>query len=311
MEMKRIVIVTDAVDGRGNETNGVKVGRALRRLNYDVRLIDHRGISRDALHSAALVLAFGTLVRAEANKAGYFDAIVKAKDDSTPFALWYFDLCNPFMKHDTWKYPTLAKVVDRLDLLAMTDHSHAWDKRARRFLHLMQGVEPADFAMRVAPPEPRRTDVIFTGGMVRPFQYRHDDVRALSKAKLKVETYGRGSSRRVYGKAFFDAYQRAKVALVPGPPKEAADGYWSNRIYLAAATGTPCVVGYTKGLESHYANRTEVLFYRDTAELVTQTKRLVSDPALRLTMGRAARMRTLTEHTYDERCKALMAAVFG
>ena len=310
MEMKRIVTVTDAVDNRGNPTNGVRVGRALRRLGHDVVRVGGGTVSRATLAGADLILAFGTLVRAEAATPGIFSKVRTMKNDATPLALWYFDLCNPAMKHDPWKFPTMKRIAPTLDWLITTDASYPWELYARNYLHLMQGISPEDFAGPCAGPEPRRFDVIFTGGINRPFHDRKSALDTLRRS-FSVDIYGRGSARRVYGQAFFDAYQRARVAFVPAPPKEAARDYWSNRIYLAAATGTPCVVGYAEGLEQHYEDGVEVWFFRSGKELIQGVRSLIDDPDYRLVMGQAARERTLTEHSYDKRCETLLGAIWA
>ena len=307
----RIVIVTEAVDNRGNPTNGVRVGRALGRLGHDVRRVDSGTADKQAFKGAEFILAFGTLIRAETACPGIAEGIARLKEPGAVFALWYFDLCNDRMKHDRWKYPTLRRVAPALDWLITTDHSYPWEKHTKRYLHLMQGVEPEDFSGIAGNPEPRVYDVIFTGGVRPPFEYRQRQLDILRRRGFKVDAYGRGLRRRVYGPAFFEAYQRARMAYVPGPPAEASKGYWSNRVYLAAATGTPCLVGYTPGLERHYEDGREVVFFSDAGEMVAGARRLKSDPALRRQMGGLARERTLREHSYEERCKTLMEAIWA
>jgi hypothetical protein len=305
----KIVTVTDAVDLRGNMTNGVRVGNALRRLGHDVSRIDHLGVNGAALDGAELVLAFGTLIKPDRARWGAFQRLRDVMPQGARLALWYFDMVNPSLRHDTFKYPILLSVCQHLDFLAMTDHSYPWETHVPRFLHLMQGVEPKDFSIKVAPPEPRRWDVIFTGGMTRPFHDRRALIDAL-RPKFLVATYGRGSAGRVDGKAFIDAYQRSRVALVPPPPREATAGYWSNRLYLAAATGTPCVVGHAPGIEAHYEDGREVVYFRDRKEMVGAVDTLVRNAGFRRKMGLAARERTLAEHTYDKRCERLLEAIW-
>jgi hypothetical protein len=305
----RIVTVTDALDGHRNVTNGVRATKALARLGHAVSRIDHNGITREVLHGAKMVLSFGTVVRAESERPGYFQRINAAKDADAISVLWYFDMCNPTQKHAPYKPKAIMRVARDVDWLVMTDHSYPWEKHARNFLFLPQGVDPADFAWDVRPPEPRYRDVIFTGGIGRHFEYRGSHLKDLSR-RFSVSVFGRGHSRRVYGADFFAAHQRARVAFVPEPPPEANDHYWSNRIFLAAATGTPCVVGYVPGIEDYYEDGKEVIYYRTPQELVGAVQVLVEDPARRKTLGDAARRRTLTEHSYDERCKRLLRAIW-
>ena len=324
MTPKRIVIITDGSSKiRGLVPNGIKVGRAFARLGHDVHRIDHSGISREALAEADLILSFGTVIRANAILAtntitsrarvglgGYFKRIAELKDKDAVSALWYFDMCNPGQKHSPYKYAAVRHAARDLDWLFTTDHSYPWERIARHYMFLTQGVEPADFAWDVRPPEPRHRDVIFTGGADKFFDYRQQLIEVLQN-RFTVALYGRGHGHRIFGPEFFAAYQRARVALVPEPPAEARDHYWSNRIYLAAATGTPCVVGYVPGIEDYYEDGKEVVFYRTRQELVHAVAALVADPARRKELGDAARKRTLAEHTYDARCETMLGAIFG
>jgi hypothetical protein len=260
--------------------------------------------------SAALVLMFGTVVTAEAKRSGLTASIRKAMPAGSILALWYFDLANPAMRNSPWKYRVMRRIAPTLDWLVMTDHSYAWEQHAPQFLHLMQGVDPADFEGKVWPPEPRARDIIFTGGYHKSFDDRAEAIRLL-KTRFRVGAFGAGIGPAIYGQDFFLQYQRSRVAFVPAPIKEATHDYWSNRVYLATATGTPCVVGYTPGIEKHFEDGKEALFYHDNRELIQQTALLVDDPELREWVGFAGRARTLSEHTYTERCKTLMAAIFG
>jgi hypothetical protein len=306
----RIVTVTDALDGKRMPTNGVKVASALRRLGHEVSRIDHNGITREALEGAGLVLSFGTVVRAESQNPGYFVRINEAKDAVAVSALWYFDMCNPRQRHAPYKPVMIKRAAEVVDWLVTTDHSYPWEQHAKNYLFLPQGVDPDEFAWSVCPPEPRTYDVIFTGGCDAAFAYRRRYIDVL-RTRFRVSAFGRGHTRRVFGADFFAAHQRSRVALVPPPPHEARDHYWSNRIFLAAATGTPCLVGYVPGIEDYYREGEEVAYFRKTSECVPLAKALIDDPQLREAMGAAARKRTLTEHSYDSRARTLMDAIFG
>lgn len=308
--MKIACVTARAVKG-GRIPNGLKVAKALRSIGHAVAVLDHGQATNKAnLAQAELVLAFGTLISAEEKHRGTFAGVKRAVAPGTTFALWYFDLCNPDMRNSPWKYSTMLRVAPLLDWLVMTDHSYAWERHVPHFLHLTQGVDPDDFARRPNPSEPRARDVIFTGGYLKPFSDRLQALRAL-QGRFSVDIFGSSNRRPIFGPAFWAQHQRARVVYVPAPPKEAACDYWSNRIYLATATGTPCVVGHTPGLEVHFKDGEEVAYFHDNRELVQKTAALVADPALRGRMGRAARARTLAEHTYAMRCKTLMAAIGG
>jgi hypothetical protein len=309
--MKRIVIVTNPRDGRGNKANGIRVGEALAGLGHSVALASHDQAARGAgLEGADLALLFGTVVSDEAKRPGLFSKIRAQVKPTTVLALWYFDLCCPGMKNSPWKNTTVRRMAPRLDWLFMTDHSHAWEKHTRNFRHLAQGIDPAEFAKAPAPHFSRLRDVIFTGGTRPPFQDREKALAGLRR-RFSVAVYGRDAAQTAFGEAFWREHQRSRVVFVPKPPSWAPCRYWSNRIYLATATGTPAVAGWTEGLEGHFQDGRDLLFYRTQQELESAIDLLLSDTEARIRIGTAGRRRTLEDHTYAKRSAELMAAIFG
>lgn len=309
--MKRIVIVTNPKDGRGNKANGIRVGEALASLGHSVAHASHDQAARGTgLEGADLALLFGTVVSDEARRPGLFAKIRAQVKPSTALALWYFDLCCPGMKNSPWKNTTMTRIAPRLDWLFMTDHSYAWEKHARNFRHLAQGVDPAEFAKTPEPHFSRLRDVIFTGGTQPPFQDREKALAGL-RHRFSVVVYGRDAGKTAFGEAFWREHQKSRVVFVPKPPSWAPKRYWSNRIYLATATGTPAVAGWTEGLDEHFQDGRDLLFYRTQPELEDAVDLLLSDTEARIRVGTAGRRRTLTDHTYAKRAAELIAAIFG
>lgn len=308
--MKRILIVTNPKDGRGNKANGIRVGEALAGLGNSVAHSSHDQAARgEGMPGADLVLLFGTVISDEYRRPGLFRKIRAQVRPSTALALWYFDLCCPGMKNSPWKNSTMQRIAPALDWLFMTDHSWPWEKRAKNFRHLPQGIDPAEFDK---PPEPhfsRLRDVIFTGGTRPPFQDRETALAGLRR-RFSVAIYGRDAAQTAFGSRFWTEHQRSRVVFVPKPPSWAPRRYWSNRIYLATATGTPCVVGWTEGLEDHFAAGQEVVYYRTQAELEGAISTLLADTDARARIGSAGRARTMKDHTYANRAAELMAAIF-
>ncbi|MBE3126199.1 MAG: glycosyltransferase family 1 protein [Acidobacteria bacterium] len=132
----------------------------------------------------------------------------------------------------------------------------------------------------------------------------------LIAARFSLVTYGSDSPEYVHGRRFIEAYQDARVAFVPAPPIEVPN-YWSNRIYLAAGTGIPCVVGWAPGLEAHYAGGSEVVYFHDSAEMLREIDLLLKSPGARARIGAAGRARTLRDHTYEARARELIASIGG
>jgi len=299
----KIIALTDKRNSQGAMTNGVKAAMAMGRVGHDVRVVTHEALNLEALHWADLVVAFGTLLYLRHVSQAKW--ISENKLPGTRFVLWYFDACNPAFRHSQHKVGAMHKIAPLLDHLFMTDHSYEWELYQPHFTQLMQGVDPDEFNHKVASYERRRCDAIFTGTQMPIFGEREAMLRQVAKM-CSLRWVGANPSRRVVGNDFFAAYQTAKVAFVPPPPKCVNSHYWSNRLYLAAGTGTPCLVGYTPGIEQHYEDEKEVIYFRNDTEMKVKLILLLGDTALRQKIGTAGRARTLRDHTYDQRVKCLI-----
>jgi spore maturation protein CgeB len=303
--MKNILVLTDKLDNQGNWTNGMKVYKAFRKLGHTVSQGNHT-VKADKLKGFDLILAFGTLLYPDRVK--HVRRIARAKGANAVLTLWYFDACNPAFHHSKRKCEAMRKAIPWLDWLVMTDASYPWGVSAKNFLHLMQGVDPDDFNTIPSYFRKREHDVIFTGGFRGAFKEREKMLRKI-RQHFSLQTYGRNSKRRAYGHEFFRAHQKARVAFVPPPPPAVAKRYWSNRIYLAAATGTPCVAGYVDGLEDHFGD--DVLYFWNTDEMIEAIQFLIDNREKAGVMGMAARKRVLTDHTYEKRAETLLETIFG
>ncbi len=89
--------------------------------------------------------------------------------------------------------------------------------------------------------------------------------------------------------------------------REMADMGWcpSGRLFEAAACGAGVVSDHWEGLDSFFTPEEEILLASDTASTIAV---LDLDDAQILRIGRAARERTLTEHTSKRRCEDLLGA---
>jgi hypothetical protein len=331
----KIAVVTRLKDGNGHPANGTRVATALQRNGHEVKVVDHSVGSVESLPyvinytDADVVLVFGTLLSAEHVRPGQF-AKLRAMNPEKKIVLWYFDICHHLMKNSPWKFKTLRSVLPFLDGLVTTDHSHPWEKHLP-YLHLMQGIDEAEYEVpareyakeaeetpkqgvrtpqRPIPGDGCRRDVILTGGINPPFQERNYAVKLLRSVGMRVDVFGRDSGKRVDGRPFLVEHGRSRIALVPAPPSWTPGPYWSNRIYLAAATGTACLVGQTPGIEEHYAPG-EVVYFHDRPSLVQAAKDMLKDKDLRDDVGRRGRERTLRDHTYRARAVELVKFIGG
>lgn len=305
---KRIIVLTDRATKHKMMTNGVRVAKAFHKLGHNVMIMGHGRLDIDKIGAADMILASGTVVYARNIKEAAI--IAKAKRPDAPFVLWYFDACCPEWRSGRHKHEGVCKIAPYLDWLITTDHSYPWENKVKNYMHLMQGIDPDEFK---SPPstasDNKRIDVVFTGSFKGVHAERKPFWMDIRK-RHSTTAFSTDGGNAVYGWQLVSAYHKARVAYVPLPPKSIPGPYWSNRLYIAAATGIPCVVGYTEGIEDHYEEGKEVLYFRNLMQLRSCIAKLLSDTHLREQMGRAARIRTLQEHTYTNRVETLMERVF-
>lgn len=303
----QVAILTNKLDNQGNITNGVRVYHAFMQLRYDVYLVGHDDIFGSDMRRADLILMMGTILYPE--NVNQVQQLSEIKKDKAMLALWYFDACNPNFEHCKHKYHALNGILKYLDWLFTTDFSHPWNFKAKNYHHLMQGIAADEFKKEQNYNEEKKHDVIFTGGANGNFAYRGRQIELIKK-HFGIDVYGRNTGRRVFGREFVSAYHNAKVAYVPAPPPEVKKKYWSNRVFLAAATGTPCVVGNVPGIENYYIPGREILTFQDNDELIFQIDYLINNPGKAEKIGRAGRERTLKDHTYTKRVEEMMSVVY-
>lgn len=85
------------------------------------------------------------------------------------------------------------------------------------------------------------------------------------------------------------------------------EGFISNRIYDAAATGALVISDDVVGLDDEFDGG--VIGYRDRDHLRQVIDRYLADPELRRTSGERARGAVLARHTFDHRAQAIQADV--
>lgn len=311
--LKTVAIVTNPRDNQGNIANGIRVGHAFEKIGYTVKYLHHSSATEiKNLYGVDLILCFGTVISEERQHPGLLLSIRKAMPLSSVLALWYFDICHPGMKNSPWKFQTMYSIVHLLDVLSMTDSSYDWPGNfpGLGYLNLMQGIEENEFGEYNSLPEPREADFIFTGGFMPPFQERLSAINRL-RENFTVRVFGRDSNRQVHGQLFISQHSKARAVFVPPPPSWTPGPYWSNRIFLAAATGTPCLVGHTPEIDKYYLDGQEVICYRSQEEMLSKASLLIDDPGLRQRIGSAGRKRTIGDHKYTDRVRSLMEYIYG
>lgn len=305
---RKVLCLTYRHDPHGMPTNGMRVARGFHELGYNVRVMEHGKIDPRAVQEADVIIALGTIIYKK--NINEVVKVARTKRTITPFILWYFDACCPQWKPGHGKYRGVCNAATNLDWLATTDHSYPWEQHIPNYIHLMQGVDAHEFQDALVSYSGGCCDVVFVGTQSGSHHERRTDLEYIKK-HFSLATYGADSRMlgMVFGANLVRAYQDARVAYVPKPPRVIPGPYWSNRIYTAAATGVPCVVGHTNGIDAHYEHEKEVLYFDNKVELVRNIRLLLTSQDLRKKLGQAARERTLAEHTYTQRVKMLMEKV--
>jgi hypothetical protein len=296
--MKKIIeiaVITDKLNNQGQETNGYKIYLSLAMYSPAiVSLYGHEDEFDSVISKADIILMLGTVIYDR--NLYQVEELSKLKKPGAKLVLWYFDACNPEFEHCLHKHENIKSILPYLDWLFTTDHSYPWENDIENYYHLPQGIYYRDFEEEPQERE-KEFDVIFTGGLKGLFSYRQELID------------GRDSERRIYENEFREAYEKAKIALVPQSHGIVNNKYWSNRIYLATATGIPCIVGYTPGIEKHFIPGKEILLYKNKNELLKHIKYLKNNPDKAEKIGYYGRLRTLRNHTYRERIKEMLQVV--
>lgn len=302
----QIAIITDKLNSHGDLTNGVRIFHAFARLGYKVSLVGHDDVFDSCLTNADLILLMGTAIYDR--NIHQIKQISEIKKEGSILALWHFDACNPYFAHCKHKYAKINSIIKHLDWLITTDNFYDWASEAKNYMHLMQGIEENDFIEEQDYQKAKEYDVIFTGGITKYFGYRGVQIKQIEE-KYNIDAYGNNYNRYIYRKQFAKAYHNARVALVPQPFIGMDRDYWSNRIYLATATGTPCVVGHVNGIEKHFIPSKEILTFKSNTEMMSRIKYLIDNPDRAKSIGEAGRARTLQEHKYTDRVEKMMSRI--
>lgn len=311
----KILMVADKYSMSSHQiSNGYRVGKAFEDLGHEVCIMRPEMASTVA-GKADFILGFNSLLHS--HRLFLNNWIAKEKKPDAKFAIWYCDSCSEIDKENKSRNAKIMKIIPYIDMLITTDHSFPWENYINNYMHLYQGVDFKEFDYTPSNSKDRTYDIIFTGGLYNRESERLQSIKEIgSKFKSIVYTSSKVDKSNglgkltvkpsVYEKDFFDVYQQAKIAYIPRPPSSVKADYWSNRIYLATATGTCCLVEYVKGLESEFTNFKEVVYSFDNEDTVRKIKYLLADPNLRMKLGRNARKRTLDNYKYSDRVKKIL-----
>jgi len=157
-------------------------------------------------------------------------------------------------------------------------------------------------------------DVVFVGTYTRR---RSRLIKALEKARIKVEVYGpywryfkRGSNvhNGVYGPEMVKLFNSAKIVLNIHV-KDDLPYKVNMRTFEATGCGSFLLTDKSYGLEKMFMCGSELACYEDENELIELAKYYLEHKDERTRVGKRGRERTYREHTYEERVKKLLSAV--
>jgi glycosyltransferase involved in cell wall biosynthesis len=255
--------------------------------------------------------------------SGKFDAlraIAKTKRAEAKTILWMFDACNPADPHGAQYLRSMRIAVDAhlIDWVVTTENSGEYASIFPNYLHVPQGVLESEFSQG-KDYSIEVFDLLYMGSLYRRSPHREGILKGVA-ASRKVACYtdsilNGGGARislrpTVYSDdpAYRQAFNEAKVAYVPRF-RDGLTNFWSNRIYLMAAMGIPCLVEYVPGLEKEFDDGKHVVFARDEADFCNQLQLLLDDPVLRVSIGEAGRKHVLENYKYSDRLNTILSAV--
>jgi len=240
------------------------------------------------------------------------DLVEFLKDRNAVHVQWYFDL-NFFDDSPLEKQEAIApflRIARAMDLVFVKERSRLedYDASGIRAVWLDQGCPSTMPQSRVV--EAPACDVVLWGSSRRLlWGQRCDDVQALVESGFTVGWASVTDGRLPDGVKPLPAVQplelrqvieQGKVTLVVDARQD-IEGYWSDRIWLAAGAGACCVRRASVG-----SGHLPAFHYSSTGMLVETVRELCGDLQKRTANGAFARERTMTLHTYEQRCREIL-----
>ncbi len=160
--------------------------------------------------------------------------------------------------------------------------------------------------------QPYDADVVFCGNYYGQDFPGGDDrlkaLKALRDVKIKFGVVGNGWGNTpwvpVLGKSKrfeqYHVYRNCKIVLSINNFNE-VERYYSNRMFVALASGKPVVAHYVPRMEVDFTENEHCLWYKSIDELIEKVGRLLTDEAERERIGRNGRALAIRKHTWFQR----------
>jgi len=169
-----------------------------------------------------------------------------------------------------------------------------------------EGADP-DFFKPLAVCEDKDIPVSFIG---QKYGARGDMIARVERAGIPVAAFGNRWPRgRISTEEMASIYARSLVCLGHGLSAQGKVLALKGRDFEVPMSGTCYLTLYNPELIQYFVPNEEILFYNDFQELVDILKSLLAKPEKAIAIGRAARARSLKDHTWTRRLAAPIQAV--
>lgn len=161
--------------------------------------------------------------------------------------------------------------------------------------HIIQGIDQNVFKP-VEPVEEFKADISHIGTKT---EERDQFKKVLEDAGFITKFYGTGySSKEMFGNDFNEVCASSKFMLSLNTYNNIHQEYFSNRLLRYVACGV-CTLHYdsTNSLDKYLTNGKEVLYFKDSNELVNILKNITDEKACEIAM--AGRDKALNNYTWD------------
>lgn len=229
-------------------------------------------------------------------------ATLEVLKDVAPRAFWYPDLVSyddPSLRHRCdARMHWMRTILPHVELGFCTDGD--WVNRVKGLYWLPQGADE-----RVVGRGTAKLDIpiLFTGGH-NGGEGRRSFVDEMAK---RYGTSFVHVQSGCYGRHLADLIAGARIVVAPDAP--VTDRYWSNRAYSALGFGAFLLHPRCEGLEAHYDDGVDLVYYQDRSELHDLIETFLGVGDERQRISELGLERTKRQHLYRHRALELLRIV--
>ena len=170
---------------------------------------------------------------------------------------------------------------------------------------LPQAVDPT---IHKKHPVEKDLDVVFVGNKYGEF--REPLFKELGRERIPLKIFG-GNWKIAHGKPIpitevSKVYSRSKVVLGMGELEKNDIDQFSNRVWIAMASGTCLVHKYVPSLEKLFKNGEHLVLWKDKKDCIKRIQQVIIDKEKRERISRNANEVVMASHTYQQRVKEML-----